>query len=281
MKHFTRFSIGRPAGKFLALALLVGFAVLASAGAVEFVKAQNTTGAQSAYHQNESDKYTTIALAILVIPAIHSMRMTTSLGLQWTRTEETLIEHLRGDKSDPALAQKYLNRQLRFRDVILYRSILVDGFSGIQKVWDSTVSKAAGVTNVDRAKLDKDVTCCIDTILIGYANSGGAGTDPSNIAGYDYVVTSWPAGLRNAEVTIMQDSNPILEDHPVQSCGSMADSTFGLGRAEGYLLKSPFILEGDKNFEVRINFPQSIAAANTDFIRIDLYGIATRKRGML
>lgn len=204
-----------------------------------------------------------------------------NLGLQFSRTEENLINFLRGDKADLSLVQKYLDGKLRFRDVILYKSILVDGFSGIQKVWDGTVAKAAGVTNVDRAKLDKDVTVCIDTILIGYANSGGAGTDPSNIASYDHVVTSWPAGLVNAEITIKQDSNTILEDLPVRCCGSMADSTFGVGRAEGLLLKNPFILEGDKSFEVLINFPQAIGVANTDFIRIDLLGVGTRKRGMV
>jgi hypothetical protein len=61
----------------------------------------------------------------------------------------------------------------------------------------------------------------------------------------------------------------------------MADSQFGVGRAEGYQLKNPIILEGDKNFEVRINFPQAIAGANTDFVRVDLYGVGTRKRGMI
>lgn len=204
-----------------------------------------------------------------------------SMGLQWTRTEETLINFLRGGRVDQSSLNKYLNGEYRFQDYTLYRAILADGFTGIQKIWDSTVSKAVGVTNVDRARLDKDVHICIDTILIGYANSGGAGTDPSNIAGYDHVVTGWPAGLVNAEIQVLQDGNPLTSEISARLCGSMADSTFGVGRAEGYLCKNPFILEGDKPFEVRINFPQSIAAANTDFIRVELLGVGTRKRGMV
>jgi hypothetical protein len=54
-----------------------------------------------------------------------------------------------------------------------------------------------------------------------------------------------------------------------------------LGRAEGYKLKTPFIIEGGKRFEVSINFPQSIAASNTDFLRIMLLGSGTRKRGLI
>lgn len=204
-----------------------------------------------------------------------------SLGLTFSRTEETLIQFLRGGRVDEATFAKYTSGQLRFRDYGLYRSIQIDGFSGIQKIWDVTIAKAAGVCNVDRARLDKDVTICIDTILIGYANSGGAGTNPAALAGYDHVVTAWPAGLVNGEITILQDGNPILEDFPTRLCGSMADSTFGVGRAEGYLLKNPLILEGDKPFEVRINFPDAIAPANTDFLRLDLLGVGTRKRGMI
>lgn len=204
-----------------------------------------------------------------------------SLGLQFTRTEETLINFLRGGRVDKDQFEKYSTGQLRFRDYGLYRSLLIDGFSGIQKIWDSSLAKSAGITNVDRARLDKDVTICIDTILIGYVNTGGAGTNPAAVATYDHVVTAWPAGLVNGEITILQDGNPLIEDLPTRLCGSMADSTFGVGRAEGYLLKNPIILEGDKTFEVRINFPDAVAAANTEFLRLDLLGVGTRKRGMI
>lgn len=267
--------------KCLVLVLFTVFSVGAIGSVVEFHKADNTTGIEQVYHTNEGYRFSVISLAALLIPATAALRMSGTIGFQWTRTEETLINYLKGDKASGDVAAKYATGQLRFRDRILYRAILADGFTGIQKVWDSTVSKSVGVTNVDRAKLDKDEVFCFDTILVGYVNSGGAGTDPSALAGYDYVLTSWPAALRNAEITILQDNNILLEDLPVAACGSQADSTFGLGRAEGYLLKNPQILEGDKNFEVRINFPGTISVANTDFIRVDLYGMATRKRGMV
>ncbi len=212
-------------------------------------------------------------LVALVMPAA-------VYGLQFSRTEETLINFLRS-RADAQSLQKYLNGDLRFLDVSLYRAVLIDGFQGIQKVWDSTVAKAVGVCNVDRAKLDKDVHVCIDTILIGYANSGGASTDPTTISNWSHKSNTWLAGLVNAEIQILQDGNVLTSEIPARLCGSMADSTFGTGRAEGYILKNPVVLEGDKTFEVRVNFPQAIAAANTDFMRIDLIGVSTRKRGQL
>lgn len=203
-----------------------------------------------------------------------------SLGLQWTRPEETLLEHLM-NKGERDAKIKFANGQLRFRDYVLYRSLLVDGFSGIQRVWDNTIARATGVTNVDRAKLDKDVHVCVSRISIQYINTGGAGTNPAAVAGYDGVVTSWPAGLQNAEISIYQDSNPLIERHPVNTCGSQADSQFGVGQADAYVLQTPFVLEGDIPFEVRIDFPDALAAANTEFIKVILSGVGTRKRGQI
>lgn len=203
-----------------------------------------------------------------------------TLGLQWTRAEETLLEHL-VNKGDNSAKQNFATGRLRFKDYVLYRSLLVDGFSGIQRVWDNTIARATGVTNVDRAKLDKDVHVCISRIAIQYINTGGAGTNPAAVAGYDGVVTSWPAGLQNAEISIYQDSNPLIERHPVNTCGSQADSQFGVGQADAYSLQTPFVLEGDVPFEVRIDFPDALAAANTEFIKVMLIGVGTRKRGTI
>lgn len=203
-------------------------------------------------------------------------------GLQWTRTEETLLQYLAdSNRAGSQVFDNFNKGKLRFTDKILYRALLIDGFSGIQKIWDSSLAKAIGITNVDRAKLDKDVTMCVDGILIEYVNSGGAGTDPAAQNGYDSVVTAWPSGIVNGEITILQDGNPLLEDHPAHSCGSAQDSFFAKGVADAYKLKNPFIIEADKAFEVRFNFANAVAAANTDFMKISLFGVATRKRGLV
>lgn len=208
-------------------------------------------------------------------------KLDANLGFQWSRTEETLINYLsKGNQADANIIRgKFMNGEYRFRDYVLYRAILIDGFNGIQRIWDNQVDRETGVCNVDKAKLEKDVHVAIDTILIEYANSGGAGTDPAALTSYDSVVTGWPAGLVQAELHIYQDSNPILEYHPLSVCGSPADSMFSKGSADGYKLKNPFVLEGDKPFEVRIDFPTAIVPTNTDFLKISLFGVGTRKRG--
>lgn len=221
-----------------------------------------------------------MVLSLLSAGLAAAPKQTIALGFQWTRTEETLIQHLTL-KGDAQASLKFNRGELRFRDYVLYRALLVDGFSGIQRVWDNTIARATGITNVDRAKLDKDVHVCVDRIAIQYVNTGGAGTDPAAVSGYDGVVTSWPAGLQNAEISIYQDSNPLLERHPANTCGSQADSQFGVGSADSYALKTPFVLEGDIPFEVRIDFPNALSAANTEFIKVMLIGVGTRKRGTI
>lgn len=206
---------------------------------------------------------------------------TYKLGIKFERVEENLLEFLAGGRVSKDTAEKYASGKLRFKDVALYRNILIDGFTGRQKVWDSTISKAVGTTNVHQAQLDADEHVCIDTIVVQYANSGGAGIDPGAISTWDSVLTSWLAGLQNSEMFITQDDNPILMDLPVSLTGSQADSPYALGRAEGYRVRNPFIIEGGKRFEVSINFPSAIAAANTDFLRIMLLGVGTRKRGLI
>lgn len=223
-------------------------------------------------------------LAVLSLSAVAiaaAPKATFSLGLQMNRTEETLLEWLKNSGQDPDAFNKFAAGKLRFRDYSLYRAILVDGFSGRKKIWDATISEAVGVTNVDRAKLDKDVHVCVDRILIQYINSGGATTTPETIQGYDAVVTGWPAGLSNGEIHITQDGNPVLTKLMAGLCGSQADSQYGVGYADAYMLRTPFVLQGDKVFEVEIDFASQIAGANTDFIKVILMGTGTRRRGTL
>src|SRR5688572_17639973 len=68
--------------KSIGVLLLVGFLFTVGASAVEQVRANNTTGTESAYHQDNSDMFALITICAIAIPAIHSMRMTTSLGFK-------------------------------------------------------------------------------------------------------------------------------------------------------------------------------------------------------
>jgi hypothetical protein len=242
-------------------------------------------GTLFAYHaatgSAEAEKFGTVAVLSFASLGLAVMPRTTySLGLQMSRAEETLLDFLKR-KSDPNVFAKYNAGQLRFRDYNIYRAIQVDGLNGIQKIWDTTVAKSTGITNVDYGKLEKDVHMCVDRILIQYVNTGGAGTDPKAVAAFDGVVTGWPAGLANAELYIDQDNNPLISQLPVALCGSQADSQTAVGYWDAYRLTTPFVLEGDKPFEVRIDFPAALSASNTEFLKIMLLGVATRKRGLV
>lgn len=244
------------------------------------VTALLTVGSLIAGNEETAERFGVSAIISVAGFGMASVTPSGVFGFQWTREEETLLNHLAGT-GNTQVFDDFNKGKLRFVDKVLYRAALVDGASGIYKLWDNLVDKAIGISNVDNAKLDKDTIVCVGGILIEYANSGGAGVDPAAIAGYDSVVTAWPAGLVNSELTILQDGNPLVESLPTSFCGSAADSFFAKGAADAYKLKNPFILEGDKRFEVRLELPAAIAAANTDFIKISLFGVGTRKRGLV
>ena len=133
-------------------------------------------GTLFAYHaatgSAEAEKFGTVAVLSFASLGLAVMPRTTySLGLQMSRAEETLLDFLKR-KSDPNVFAKYNAGQLRFRDYNIYRAIQVDGLNGIQKIWDTTVAKSTGITNVDYGKLEKDVHMCVDRILIQYVNTG-------------------------------------------------------------------------------------------------------------
>lgn len=194
----------------------------------------------------------------------------------FTRVEETLLNYLKN--INPELAPKYANRELRFRDLDIYVKKQIDGLSGTQKIMDSTSSKAVGLCNLDKGRLDKDTAFAVSHIVIGYANSG-AGTDASAVTTYTSDIGSWPAGLQSGEIEIWQDNN-LVWDGAAKSCGSQADSFLAFG-SEGRKLVAPFVLHPEKQIEIKINFASSIAPANSDFIEIFLFGVSTRKRGMV
>jgi hypothetical protein len=246
------------------------------------VTALIAVGSFVAGYEETSERFSVTAVIAVAGFGVASAAKSGVFGFQWTRTEETLLNHLASaDKGGTQVFDNFTKGRLRFQDRVIYRALLIDGFSGNQKIWDNTANRLVGITNVHQAKLDKDEILCIDTVLIEAINSGGAGTDPAAQAAYDSVTTAWGAGIANGQLTLKQDNNPLIVDLPGYVCGSAADSMFAKGAADGYKLKNPVILEGDKAFEVWFEFATAVAASNTDFMKVSLFGVSTRKRGLV
>ncbi len=194
----------------------------------------------------------------------------------FTPLQESLLNYLKN--INPELANKFRNRELRAKDDAIYITRKVDGDSGIIEYLNSTIAKSVGTTNVDKGQLDKDVAFAFDRIKIMYADSGGAGTDLNAITTWTTDVNSWVDALVNGEIEILQDDN-ILLTLPCIECG-----TLDLGLSfEGYQLHNPVVLDPEKQITIRVKYANGVSmdAANTEYVKVILKGMSTRRRGMV
>lgn len=179
---------------------------------------------------------------------------------------------------NPELASKAGNRELRAKDDSIYITRKVDGDGGIIEYLNSTVAKSVGTTNVDKGQLDKDTAFAFDRIKLLYADSGGSGTDLNAIITWTTDVNGWPAALCNGELEVLQDDN-VLITLPCIELG-----TLDLGLAfEGYVLQNPIVLDPEKQITIRVKYANglTVAGSNTEYVKVVLKGMSTRRRGLV
>lgn len=219
-----------------------------------------------------------VALAFFGVPGSEGAALALTAPIVspsgFTPIQEALLAYLKNN--NPEMAQKFMNKQLRAKDDCIYITRKVDADGGIVEYLNSTVAKSVGTTNVDKGQLDKDTAFAFDRIKVLYADSGAAGTDLNAITTWTTDVNSWSAALCNGEVEVLQDDN-VLINIPAIECG-----TLDLGLAfDGFQLKNPIVLDPEKQIIIRVKYANGLTvnAANTEYVKVILGGMSTRRRG--
>jgi hypothetical protein len=256
--------------------LCLSFAALVFAGSVFAV-------ADGLKKNNKEQVVNATALGCLAIamPAVADPNIKKSIagfmGGGLSRDEETLLAFLeQSGYVDPNTLNAYKARKIRFVDANYYVRKLITGLNGVQPIMDERLNKATGITNIHQGKLTKGENSVISQILVGYATDAAI-VDPINKV-YDSVVTGWPTGLANGHLIIEQDGSPVSDPIPLALCGSQADATSARGMVDSKKLRTPFILEEEKQIVIKIDFPLASFAANQHLIEIFLLGSKTRVR---
>lgn len=192
-----------------------------------------------------------------------------------TREEQTLLAFLEGGV-DPTTAKAYREGKARFVDANYYIRKEITGSNGKLQILDERTQKATGVTNIHLGKLQKGENAVISQVLVGYATDA-AKVNVADLV-YDSVVTSWPTGLANAELQILQDGAPCCDPIPVALCGTQADSTAARGMVDSKSFRTPFILEEEKQIVITVDFPVASFGANKHHIEVFLLGSKSRVR---
>lgn len=225
---------------------------------------------------------TTLTFLSMAVPAVadrnvYKRTIAGFMGGGLSRDEQTLLAFLeQSGYVDGNTAAAYRTGKVRFTDANYYVRKLITGLNGVQPIMDERLNKATGITNIHQGKLTKGENAVISQILLGYATDAAI-VDPINKT-YDSVVSLWPTGLANGHIIIEQDGAPVSDPIPMSLCGSQADATSSRGMVDSKQLRTPFILEEEKQIVIKLDFPLASFAANQHMVEIFLLGSKTRVR---
>jgi hypothetical protein len=199
------------------------------------------------------------------------------MGGGLSRDEQTLIAFLETSSYvDANTLAAYKNQKVRFVDANYFFRVDITGKKkGQFDLVNETLAKANGITNVHAGRLNKGENAVISQILIGYATDAAI-VDSANLV-YDSVVTSWPTGLANGTLHIKQDGAYLIDPLPIALCGTQADSTASRGTIDSKQLRTPFVLEEEKQITIAVEAAQDMPA-NKHHIEVWLLGSKTRVR---
>lgn len=225
---------------------------------------------------------TALGFLAMAVPAVadrnvYKRTVAGFMGGGLSRDEETLLAFLeQSGNVDQNTLGAYRSGKLRFVDANYYLRKLISDLSGVQPMMDERLNKATGITNIHQGKLTKGENAVISQILVGYATDAAI-VDPINKT-YDSVVSSWPTGLANGHLIIKQDGAMVCDPIPLALCGSQADATSARGMVDSKKLRTPFILEEEKQIVIELDLPLASFAANEHMVEIFLLGSKTRVR---
>lgn len=255
---------------FLSIALLT----FIGAGASTFDSLQKGNTEQAA-------NSVAVAFLALAAPAVAKSELSNVLGFMAggiTRGEQHLLDWLKeSGRVDLNTYNDYMTGKLRLINAEFYVRKIITSLSGIQPIWDERTNKATGISNLHQARLDKGVNAVITNILVGYVTHATE-VDPKALNGYDSTISNFPAGLRNGHVIVKQDGTILQDPIPVSRCGSQADSTASQGKVDSFELKTPIILEEQKQIVVELDLPVASFASNQHHVELFLLGSKTRVR---
>jgi hypothetical protein len=263
----------------LRVACLV-FALLLSVGTISAVANGIANDNMEQVMENTPLAFLSLATAGVSARGIdaRSIRKSMSAAGFLTSTAQFLLEVLeKTNKVDQNTAANYRAGKLRMVNADFYIAKLISDLSGIQLIMDETTTKQTGVCNIDKGKLPKGVNAAIDRIFIGYDTDASI-TDVKELNNWDSVVSSWPAGLVNGHLHVKVDGQLVSDPIPMELCGSMADSTAGRGKYEGYSLNTPIFLPEDQQITLEVDLPEASFASNEHAIKVWLLGSKTKNK---
>lgn len=180
----------------------------------------------------------------------------------------------------PELQEGLKNGSKQMVDATIYVTKFVGGKSNVRMFEDSD-DKLIGVSNISKAKLEKNEVFCLSAIQVLFGAAAGDTLDQSNIA--PIVWKEIPAALQNGEFTLRAGvqtlfdrmSNQIFKNHNVDNVENATPAVvggvaYGHGEIGFYKLANPKLLKTQEALDMFVEW--AAAAPAHTFVKVVLYG---------
>lgn len=157
---------------------------------------------------------------------------------------------------------------LRYKDSVKYVKRMITSANSMFEVFNDTLDKVIGITNLSKQKLDVGEVLNIRRIELQYDNGAGI---TEKTAKYAPLTASDDAALLNAEVELKIGGVSMIKI-PANSFVQPDSSAIG-SPANGFNLKAPILVDDKQEIQIYIHFPQAMTSnATNDAIEFKLIG---------
>ena len=145
----------------------------------------------------------------------------------------------------------------------------ITGQTGIFEMFNDTIDKVAGITNISKAKLPELVNLLMDRMTI----REGEGTDVKNAEYNPMTYGSTDPALLNGEISVVVGGKTVFT-LPVNDFMKPKKNT--MGPADGRDFDVPVFIPEQTNIQIRIEFAGTVDNTNQHFVEVAFHGASTK-----
>jgi hypothetical protein len=283
-----------PFRKLFAFALLATFLIVGTVAVSYEVKAAQTDDvALVSEFENEAARYEVVLVCAFLIPAVHSLRVTGSMGfmrqkvyvpelnLYMSHSEKHLYDFITQGGANAQTVDEFRQGKLKFEPFADSIKAIITGLSGNQEIFNpgSAIQRQGRIPELfNQAEFAVGTNVAIEFVGLAYATDATV-TVPEGDVDYTRVVTAWPAAMANGELIFLQN-DAIKCRFMAKAAGSQANAFLSGVQSDGIELSPCLLLEEKKQIKLEFRFAsgQAISGTNNHFIDVTMMGSILRRR---
>ncbi len=203
----------------------------------------------------------------LLVKRFHRNRLIKTLKRSvMTRNQKMLAANV--TKLDTETVKRIKEGSVKQKDLSFYIRKEITGQNGVVRIFDDTIDKIEGITNISKGKLAEHINMLLSRFEMG----AGTGTKPED-AQYDPIALgTTPAGLVNGEVEVQVGSTTLFKI-PVSDLQNPDRKYFGNGPANGVNFENALLVPERTDIRINLYLVGAIPTTNQYFVEFKLKGV--------